>query len=757
MLTQEQSEDVVVSPSLVNARVGTVLVSLWYCSMGWLATFFAEPGRARVWEGLAATGIGLVVWLLIWRGHWRWAARWLVVSAVMLTLLLGWLDASQPTASRFVLLVLVVFAGWTLGMLEGALAAAGTLMIGIATVYVSQGNWERVLLTAYVLLFLLGITWLMQQGYRRHLAELRASMDALEAHKKQLNVLFQAVEQSTACVLIVDVSLGSVVYANQVYRQRSGRYYHDESGQVAGKGMTPGQHAQMWASLKAQKTWSDVVHIVLADGRLVVDDVSVSPVRNEQGALVYLVETRIDITEKMEAESRIRHLQHFDSLTQLASRPGLMQTLDELLQEQSSEAGLYREGHDWHSLLLVEIDRFQNFENVRSRPWTDHLLQAFAARLKAMVPEAVSMARIRGSLFAVVMRKAGPSRHQARMSAYAMAQDLQKGLSFIQLTGFPEGAEAVQLACSVGFTVFPFVEDGLTADSGDHVLRRAAVALSQAKHQGGDQVHAYSEALDENMQRRMTIEKELFVAIQEGQLRTFLQPQVDMHGKVLGAEALVRWKHPDKGMISPGEFIPVAEDCGLIVSLGDWMLDQVCLLLNDPRLKTIGCSLSVNVSSLQFRQMDFEDKVKQALLRSGANARQLTLEVTESLLLCDVDQVVQKMANLQALGVQFALDDFGTGYSSLAYLMRLPIQELKLDQVFIRELRSKPENRVLIESILMLAKAKKLRVVAEGVEELEQAELLRALEPSILCQGYWFSRPMPAQEWLADPDLAHRG
>ncbi|MEG2049562.1 MAG: EAL domain-containing protein, partial [Comamonas sp.] len=207
-------------------------------------------------------------------------------------------------------------------------------------------------------------------------------------------------------------------------------------------------------------------------------------------------------------------------------------------------------------------------------------------------------------------------------------------------------------------------------------------------------------------------------------------------------------------MVSPGEFIPVAEDCGLIVPLGDWMLEQVCLLLNDPRVRAAGYSLSVNVSPLQFQHADFVEKVKSAIQRTGIDPRKLTLEVTESLLLSDVDHAIQKMVNLVALGVQFALDDFGTGYSSLAYLMRLPIQELKLDQVFIRDLRVNAESRVLVEAILMLAKAKGLRVVAEGVEELEQAELLRALEPSILCQGYWFSRPVLAEDWMANPALA---
>lgn len=762
MFTLEQSTEKANSPSLAYARVGVVLISLWYCSMGWLATLFADPGHARVWGGPIATAIATVTLLLTWRGYWRWGARCLVSGALALTTFLAWNVAFQPTVSALVLTVLVVFAAWTLGMVEASLAGIGVMLLGLVLAYSGHARWEQVLSIAYVMLFLLGITWLMVQGFKRHLNELQSSLIALELHKRQLNVLFQAVEQSTSSVMIVDVDKGAEVYANQKYRQRMGRDDQSEHGRVTGAGMTTEQRVQMWALLNAGKTWEDVVYLVRENGATVIDEMRVAPVLGENDQLAFLVETRTDITEKREAENRIRHLQHYDSLTQLPNRNGLLHELTEMLEAQSevemhgiaNNLSPYRSGHDWHSLLIIDIDRFQNFENSRTRLWTDALLQTFVARLKALVPDAAIMARIRVSRFAVVVKGVGKARHEARIGAYTVAQELQRGLSLVQITGLPEGAEAVQLACSVGFTVFPFVEDGLKADSGDHVLRRAGVALSQARHQGGDQVHAYSEILDETMQRRMTVEKELFVAIQEGQLRAFLQPQVDMNGRVLGVEALVRWQHPEKGMVSPGEFIPVAEDCGLIVPLGDWMLEQVCLLLNDPRVRAAGYSLSVNVSSLQFQHADFVEKVKSAIQRTGIDPRKLTLEVTESLLLSDVDHAIQKMVNLVALGVQFALDDFGTGYSSLAYLMRLPIQELKLDQVFIRDLRVNAESRVLVESILMLAKAKGLRVVAEGVEEPEQAELLRALEPSILCQGYWFSRPVLAEDWMANPALA---
>ena len=374
------------------------------------------------------------------------------------------------------------------------------------------------------------------------------------------------------------------------------------------------------------------------------------------------------------------------------------------------------------------------------------------ARLQSLLPPSARLARTSASQFAVILERVGKTRHRARMHSYAVAEELQQGLGTIVC--LQEVPETVQLSCSAGFSVFPFVEPGLQADAGDHVLRRASVALSQARHQGGGQVHAYSEALAATAQRRIELEKGLHVALQEGQLQLFVQPQVDMMGRVVSVEALVRWQHPVNGMVDPAEFIPVAEDTGLVVPMGDWVLEQTCRLLNDPRVQQGGYRVSVNVSAVQFQQAGFVRKLQELIQRTGVDASRLTLEVTESLLLQEVEQAIQKMVSLRALGVHFALDDFGTGYSSLAYLMRLPIQEIKLDQTFIHDLTPQSHGAVLVEALLMVAKGRALRVVAEGVEHKAQAQLLQAWEPGILCQGYLFSRPLPASEWLQAPDLS---
>lgn len=741
-----------------HARLAVMLVSVWFAGLGWLLLFLTEQGSVRWWGGMVTAPLALVTLLLAWRGFVRPAASWLVCSGALLIMYLAWNSALHQTTTVLVLTVLVVFSCWVQGWLVAGAMTGVWLLFGVAQVYRGLAHPDQVLAVGYVMLFLLGMTWLMLRGYTLQVHGLRVSMRRLAKRKQRMRVLSQAVEQNPDSVLIVDLD-GRLVYANRAYELRSGYQRHEVMGhlsrEVSLTGLTPEQHTQMWEAIEAGKLWEGVVHNTLKDGRAVVDEVRISPVLGDDQTLSYLVETRHDITEKLEAEQRIRHLQEFDTLTQLPNRQSLMQSLSDMIEGERAPWGTqpYAFDQDWHLLLLVDVDRFTTMQAGHGREWLDSLLQAFATKLETLVPEHALLARVQDSQFAVVLTGVGASRQDARLRSFELAQELQSGLRHVQLPAEHGLQGKLNLSCSVGFTVFPFVEPGLQLDDGDRVLRRASIALSQARHQGGNQVHAYSEVLDEAVQRRVQVEKDLAVALQAGQLRVFLQPQVDMGLRVVGAEALVRWIHPEQGMVSPGEFIPVAEDCGLIIPLGEWMMEQVCLLLNDSRVQDAGYGISVNVSALQFEQPEFVNKVRDVLQRTGAPADRLTLEVTESLLLSDVEVAIQKMLTLHALGVQFALDDFGTAYSSLAYLMRLPIQEIKLDQAFIRDLTPASDNSVLVEALLMVAKAKGLRVVAEGVEHAEQAQLLQAWEPSILCQGYLFSRPVLAQRWLENPQL----
>lgn len=738
-------------PPETNARFAVVVVALWLWILGWGTAALTGVGGEHWWLCLTAGPIAWGALLIGWRLRWRLAAQWLLVTALSVVCILAWKGTFFATSTVLVLAVLVVFAGWSMGIAEAALVAGGVALLGGGLAYHGRAHWEQVLIVGYVMLFLLWVTFRMLHSYSAQVLQLQHSLDELRRHKKQLGVLFQAMEQSQDSVLIVDLH-DRLVYANQAFEEHSGLQRRAIVGQtsLALAGLGPQERQEAQAAVQSGQVWQGVVNSRRQDGVQVTESVRIAPVTDPDGDLSHVLEIRQDISELLEAERRIRHLQHVDAVTQLPNRKALLQRLDMLLQQPASRSdGTPKE---CHALLLLEIDRFQKFIDVRGSKWSDALLQAFVARLQTLLPPRARLARTSFSQFAVILERVGKNRHGARAHSYAMAEELQQGLGTI--TCPLEVPETVQLSCSAGFSVFPFVEPGLNADAGDHVLRRASVALSQARHQGGGQVHAYSEALAATALRGIELEKGLHVALQEGQLQLFVQPQVDMMGRVVGVEALVRWQHPVNGMVDPAEFIPVAEDSGLVVPLGDWMLEQTCLLLNEPQVQQGGYRVSVNVSAIQFQQAGFEPKLRNLIQRTGVDASRLTLEVTESLLLQDVEQAIQKMVSLHALGVHFALDDFGTGYSSLAYLMRLPIQEIKLDQTFIHDLTPQSHGAVLVEALLMVAKGRSLRVVAEGVEHEAQAQLLQAWEPGILCQGYLFSRPLPASKWLRAPDLS---
>jgi len=324
---------------------------------------------------------------------------------------------------------------------------------------------------------------------------------------------------------------------------------------------------------------------------------------------------------------------------------------------------------------------------------------------------------------------------------------LQRGLSIPMQVGGDQ--ETVKVSLSIGITVFPFTEAARKRDSDGHIYRRASMALYQAKALGNGQVHTFSEALERNTQHKLAVEHGLNQALEHGHLRLYLQNQVDIDGKILGAEALVRWQPPDQELMTPGMFIPVAEESDLIVQIGEWVLTQVVQLLDHPSLRSQHIAVAVNVSARQFAQPDFVHKLWDLMHRHNIGPGRLTLEVTESMVLANVSDAVQKMTRLQGLGITCSLDDFGTGYSSLSYLHKLPIQEIKIDQSFIHDLQHDAKSSALVQALLMVAQSMQLRVVAEGVQDEDQAALLRAWFPSILCQGYLYSRPTPVQDWLA--------
>ena len=733
-------------------RASVLLVCAWLWASGWsVAALLLLQGQVHTGLFALHAAAGPLAWLALWlgwRGHWRGVAIGLIALIFSATALvsLGW--GAFLAASLLNLVVLILFAGWALGLTAAVLVTA--LSQGLLVLLVGQGRftgteWLPVMCTC---LMLGAMSVIARRAYGQHVQQIDSSGAALtEQHK--LRLLTSVVEQSPFSVLVVDLS-GHVVYANPAFVQHSGYSEAELVGQpalqVSLNGMNSDARDAMRKVVEAGGVWRAVLRNLRKDGVPFTENVTIAPVHDATGSLRYFVEIKQDISERVFAQERISQLMNFDHLTQLPNRFALMHRLDELLLR--ARLGM-QPGSDhprtWHGMLLLDLDRFNKFNMARGSAWGDAVLSAVGLKLVSVVGEQAWVARYTDDQFAVVLENIGADRAEARLQAYAQALAVQSALTSVSVF---EGRESVAISFGVGITVFPFLEPGLRADGSDHILRRASVALAQAKRQGPGQAHAYSEALSQLAQRTLQLEKELGVALEQGQLRLFVQPQYDMQGRVLSMEALVRWQHPEQGMISPDAFIPLAEESGQIIALGTWVMEQVCELLNDPRMRDCGYRVAVNISARQFMQPDFVSQLTALLERTQVPGHRMTLEVTESMVLDDVNDAIHKMVVLRGLGLEFSLDDFGTGYSSLSYLLRLPIQEIKIDQSFIQELDPSGPSGALVQAVLMVAKRLGVRVVAEGVEEAEQADVLQAWDPAILCQGYYLCKPLPVEQWL---------
>ncbi len=304
--------------------------------------------------------------------------------------------------------------------------------------------------------------------------------------------------------------------------------------------------------------------------------------------------------------------------------------------------------------------------------------------------------------------------------------------------------------CSIGITMLPRPDQQV-----EDLLREADTAMYRAKENGRNQVVLYETGMQSEIVSRLAMERDLRDAIDHEELQMYIQPQVDRFGKPVGGELLMRWQHPQRGMVSPAVFIPLAEESGMIIRLGDWVLRQGCMAVCALQAAGIPVSVSINVSPKQFRQPDFVDKVKIAVIETGADPDFLILEVTEGLLIDNLHDTIARMLELTAMGIRFSIDDFGTGYSSFSYLKKLPLYELKIDKSFVQDTPDDSNGTAIVQSILSMAQHLGLRVVAEGVETREQAEFL--IENGChSMQGFLFARPLPLQDWVAQQTASTR-
>ena len=445
-----------------------------------------------------------------------------------------------------------------------------------------------------------------------------------------------------------------------------------------------------------------------------------------------LLVTLIDLTQRKAAEEEIKTLAFYDMLTHLPNR--------RLLVDRMQQALATAKRHRRHgALLILDLDNFKSLNDTRGHDRGDALLLQVACRLQECVHVDDTVARPGGDEFAVLLEDLGDTPDEAAAQSEEMGQRILAALREPYLID----GEAHHSTMSVGITVF-----GGGQDSADELFKRSELAMYQAKAAGRNTLQFFDPHMQAVATARAALEEDLRAGLEQRQFEIFFQPQID-HGRITGAEALVRWRHPRDGYVSPARFIPVAEESGLILPLGQWVLEQACTTLaqwaQDPLLAEL--TLAVNVSPRQFLQEGFVPQVLGTLASTGASARRLKLELTESLLLQDIDESVGRMNELQSYGVGFSLDDFGTGYSSLAYLKSLPLDQLKIDQSFVRDVLTDPNDASIVRTILALGAGLGLQVIAEGVETEAQRDFLER-HHCHAWQGYLMSRPVPIEAFI---------
>ncbi len=492
-------------------------------------------------------------------------------------------------------------------------------------------------------------------------------------------------------------------------------------------------HAAMERALRQIGTWQGEVWKRRKNGEIYPEWLTVTAVRDGEGRLTHRVYTLIDITQRKAAEHEIQHLAFYDSLTSLPNRRLLADRLQQALAS-SSRSG--RCG----ALLFIDLDNFKTLNDTVGHDKGDLLLLDVARRLTACTRESNTVARLGGDEFVVMLEELNADPSEAARQTETVCEKILAALGEpCDLDGY-----AYTTTASIGVALF-----GDHHSSVEELMRRADLAMYQAKSAGRNALRFFDPVMQTMVSARAALENDLRTAWRQGQFLLHYQPQVDSRGRVTGAEALLRWQHPVHGMVSPADFIPVTEETGLIVPLGLWVLETACAQLatwaQQPGKAHL--MLAVNVSLRQFRQTDFVDQVKGVLTRSGARGDRLKLEITESLLLDNVEEIILKMSALKACGIAFSLDDFGTGYSSLSHLKRLPLDQLKIDQTFVRDLLTDANDEAIARTIVALARSLGLSVIAEGVETAEQRNSLAA-QGCYAYQGYLYSRPLA----LADFD-----
>jgi len=570
--------------------------------------------------------------------------------------------------------------------------------------------------------------------------------------QEQLMLLETSVARLNDIVLIAETGVAGgegarIVFVNDAFEQHTGLLRADVLGQPPSilKSLDPSGGATLHSlnnKLRHHFKARTEMRVQRPAGPIIWVELEVVMVQAQADQMTHWVAVGRDITQRKNAEDMIRHLAFYDALTDLPNRQLLMDRLQRAVSA-STRTGQFG------ALMFIDLDNFKILNDTLGHHMGDQLLQKVGARLVSSVRKTDVVARLGGDEFVVMADDLSTDPQAAAQKSRVLAEKVLRTLRepFL-LNGHQHFATP-----SIGVATF----QGEASDVGE-LLKQADLAMYQAKSLGRNTVCFFDPGLQAAVSANATISRELREAINAEQFVLHYQPQVDRAGVIAGVEALIRWRHPQRGLVQPADFIPVAEDTGLILPMGQWAIEEACRQLAAwaKRPDTAHLSVAVNVSVRQFRHPDFVDMVMAAIARTGIGPQRLKLELTESLLADRMEITIQKMGKLKALGVTLALDDFGVGYSSLSVLKRLPLDQLKIDKGFVADVLTDPNDAAISRAIIALAQSLSLQVVAEGVETMEQRDFL-AYQGCDQFQGYLFSRPLPLAELEALLQRTARG